>query len=134
MQQQAQQQFYPGSFGITKQDLVALKSSTAATPNMKMQIIRLFECLRSTVDCFSSMAIAPTREEVCMRKGGHIVRASKKKSTDAPCCHECGKAIITSSELRHDEEVQIQFHKNVRYWTAETQINSSETNDYYAFR
>ena len=96
---------------------MALKAATVATPNMKMQIIRVFEQMRSSLDCLKAMALAPSREEMCAMKGGHIIRNAKKNSGKKQHCHECDKLIISTTELRHDDEVQLSFHKNIQYWT-----------------
>jgi|GEM_PF-3386736 len=109
---------------ITRQDLIAFKSATAAAPTTQMQVIRLFEHLQSSFSHIGAVAItaatAPTKGRECARKGGHVLL--ERNAGKAHFCHECGSEIFSSTELRpvvQEEPVQKSSGRFATYWMAD---------------
>lgn len=102
---------------ITRQNLVALKSSTDVDSNIKMQCIRFLENMRSSFDCMSSMILVPDKAAVCAQKGGHIIRCGSRLS--AARCAECDKPITSAHELRKEENGEDATYGRINYWVAD---------------
>lgn len=99
---------------ITRQNLVALKSTTDAESTLKMQCIRLFENVRSNLDCMSSMIFAPDKSAMCAQKGGHVVRYVGRKVSSR--CAECDKPISSINDLRKSESIEDAAYSRMNYW------------------
>jgi len=109
---------------ITRQDLIAFKSATAAAPTTQMQVIRLFEHLHSSISHIGAVAInaatSPSKGRECARKGGHILVG--RSTAKAHFCHECGSEVFSSTDLRPEVQEEAAPQPGGRlttYWMAD---------------
>jgi hypothetical protein len=103
---------------ITRNDLIAFKTATAAAPTTQMQVIRLFEQLQSSIANIGAIATTTPRHMECGRKGGHII--NPRAMTKAHFCIECGTEVCSSAELRPEPVADAPQPKNrTKYWVHE---------------
>lgn len=103
---------------ITRQDLVALKSSTNVHANLQVQCIRMIENVRSGFDWKSAiMILFPAKTSSCARKGGHVLRSGVR--TSASLCADCNRPIMSSHDLRKSEKNEHADLIPLDYWVSD---------------